>query len=213
MYAHPNKAERAQYEQRRRKAVIRDAREHRLMSRWLRKAHPKIASEFDSFHLKLQMENPNRRDLTTAPQFVRFMRAGDGTGCVFLFFPKYCVIVKCLRYVFLFSDTEAPPRFTLRIPLLTSPQYRANSGEQSTTTSSDGGVLLPNEQSTPTTLGGEELLSQSTTDNPFGLTDSKIDGMLEVLQQGTVPQQRTVDDILDEDLREVLCMDVDSFMV
>ncbi len=51
------------------------------------------------------------------------------------------------------------------------------------------------------------------TDNPFSLTDEEIDGMLEVLQQGSVPPQATVDSILDEDLREVLEMDVDSFLV
>ena len=39
--------------------------------------------------------------------------------------------------------------------------------------------------------------------------------MLEVLQhpQTPVPQQRSLDDVLDEDLREVLGMDVDDFLV
>ena len=86
MYAHPNKSERALYEQRRRKGVIREARDYRLMSRWLAKIHPDIAVEFSAFQAKLQMQNPNRRDLTTSPQFVCFMREGDGTGICFLVF-------------------------------------------------------------------------------------------------------------------------------
>ena len=73
MYAHPDKSERALYEQRRRKGIIKDAREHRLMRRWLQKVHPKVFRQFDLYHTNLQMENPNRKDLTTAPQFVRFM--------------------------------------------------------------------------------------------------------------------------------------------
>ncbi len=100
MYAHPDKSERALYEQRRRKGVIREAREHRLMSRWLRKVHPETALEFDVFQAKLQMQNPNRRDLTTSPQFVRFMREGDGTGCVFLFFSK--VLCDCKVFTLCF---------------------------------------------------------------------------------------------------------------
>ncbi len=100
MYAHPDKSERAQYEQRRRKAVIRDAREHRLMSRWLRKVHPETAAEFDVYHAKLQIQNPNRRDLTTAPQFVRFMREGDGTGMCFLVFSK--VLCDCKVFTLCF---------------------------------------------------------------------------------------------------------------
>ena len=90
MYAHPLKSERALYEQRRRKGVIKDAREHRLMTRWLRKVYPKISTEFDLFHNKLQRDNLNRRDLTTTADFARFIRSGDGTVCVcaFLFFPS-----------------------------------------------------------------------------------------------------------------------------
>ena len=93
-----------------------------------------------------------------------------------------------------FSDSKAPPRFTLRIPLFQNHQHQANTGQQTTAI-------------TPTASGGE-----LQTDNPFSLTDEEIDGMLEVLQQGSVPPQATVDSILDEDLREVLEMDVDSFL-
>jgi hypothetical protein len=51
------------------------------------------------------------------------------------------------------------------------------------------------------------------TDNPFSLTDEEIDEMLKVLEQGSVPNQTSVGDTLDQDLLEVLNMDVDSFIV
>ena len=104
-----------------------------------------------------------------------------------------------------FSDTEAPPPwFTLRIPLFQNHQHQANTGQQTTATPPTPTTTAI----TPTASGGEVQ-----TDNPFSLTDEEIDGMLEVLQQGSVPPQATVDSILDEDLREVLEMDVDSFLV
>jgi hypothetical protein len=79
MYAYYNKSERAQYEHRRRKAVIGEAREHRVMSRWLQKVHPKVYQQFTMYYTKLQTENPNRKDLSTAPQFVRHMYTENGT--------------------------------------------------------------------------------------------------------------------------------------
>ncbi len=82
--------------------MIKDAREHRLMTRWLRKVYPKISEEFDLFHAKLQRDNPNRRDLTTTGDFARFMRSGDGTECAFFCFSEYGMIVECLRYVMFF---------------------------------------------------------------------------------------------------------------
>ncbi len=86
MYAHPEKSERALYEQRRRKAVIQESRDYRLMSKWLMKVHPDVAAEFRAYQTGLQVLNPNRRDLTTSPQFVRFMTENDGTGIHFAVF-------------------------------------------------------------------------------------------------------------------------------
>ncbi len=75
-------SERALYERRRRRAVISEAREHRVMTRWLKKMYPKISSEFVLFHTKLQKDNPHKRDLTTSDDFSRFIRLGDGMLCV-----------------------------------------------------------------------------------------------------------------------------------
>jgi hypothetical protein len=46
-----------------------------------------------------------------------------------------------------------------------------------------------------------------------GLTCEEIDEMLEVLQQQLPPHQQSVDDVLDKDLKQVLGMDVDDFLV
>ncbi len=73
--------EKTLYEQRRRRNIIRESREHRVMVRWLAKMYPAAANEFRLFHSKLQ--KPTKRDLTTTEDFLRFMRLGDGTVCVF----------------------------------------------------------------------------------------------------------------------------------
>jgi hypothetical protein len=64
--------------------------------------YPRISIEFGLFLNKLQKENPDKRDLTTSEDFLRFMRLGDGTECAFLFFSDCGMIVECLRYVMFF---------------------------------------------------------------------------------------------------------------
>ena len=74
-----SKTERAEYEQRRRKAVIQESRDYRLMSRWLLKVYPDVLTEYCAYKTRLQKANPVRKGLTTAPQFLRFMRGENGT--------------------------------------------------------------------------------------------------------------------------------------
>ena len=113
------------------------------------------------------------------------------------------MIVKCLCYVF--SDTEAPPRFTLRIPLI-----RTTTEPTPTTTTP---AIMPSATAAPITPTPTTTTAMELADNPFSLTDEEIDEMLEVLEQGSVPNQTSVGDTLDQDLLEVLNMDVDSFIV
>ncbi len=77
-------SERARYERKRRQSVIREAREYRVMSKWLRKLYPEISEEFKPFLNRLQRENPKSCDLTTTGDFRRFMRIGRGTVCGFM---------------------------------------------------------------------------------------------------------------------------------
>ena len=79
MNAYLSKSERAVYEQRRRKIVIQESRDYRLMSKWLVKSYPDVIAEFHAYKTRLQKANPIRKDLTTSPQFVRFMKGEDGT--------------------------------------------------------------------------------------------------------------------------------------
>jgi hypothetical protein len=81
-----SKEEKAEYEQRRRKLIIQESRDYRLMHGWLMKVHPDILAEHCAFKAKLQKGNPMRKDLTTAPQFRKFMRGEDGTEYVLLLF-------------------------------------------------------------------------------------------------------------------------------
>ena len=67
------KEERKEYEQRRRRQIIQDSRDHRLIHKWLLKMYPDILAGFYAFKTELQRGNPSRKDLTTAPAFRRFM--------------------------------------------------------------------------------------------------------------------------------------------
>ncbi len=214
MYAHPRKSERALYEQRRRKGVIKDAREHRVMTRWLRKVHPTIADDFDKFHNKLQRENPNKRDLTTTEDFARFMRLGDGTECAFFCFSEYGMIVECLRYV-CFLDTEAPPVFSPKIPLFPPNMFQTASNQPCELSTSPAHSEVVSEADEIVQEGvreARESPTAGTSDNPFTLTDEEIDAMLEALWRAPAvapsPTPQGVSSEIDDDLREVLEMDI-----
>ncbi len=88
------KEERAEYEQKRRKLVMQESRNYRLIHGWLIKRYPDILAEHHAFRIKLARENPARKDLTTAPAFHRFMCEENGMDYILLFvFLRYCVIV------------------------------------------------------------------------------------------------------------------------
>ncbi len=55
-----SKAERREYEQRRRVAVIQESRDYRLMSKWLKRGHPDIMAQHLAFKGVLQRNNPLR---------------------------------------------------------------------------------------------------------------------------------------------------------
>ncbi len=82
MSSYLTKQEKKEYEQRRRKQIIQDSRDQRLMFKWLTKTYPDILAEFYAFKTELQRGNPARKDLTTAPAFHKFMEKGDGTVSV-----------------------------------------------------------------------------------------------------------------------------------
>ncbi len=96
-------SERAIYERKRRRNVIREAREHRVIIPWLKILYPRISIEFDLFLNRLQKQNPNAKDLTTTGDFHRFMRLGKGTECVFCLLPILLSVLSVCVMFFRYS--------------------------------------------------------------------------------------------------------------
>ena len=67
MNAYLSKSERAVYEQRRRKAVIQESRDYRLMSKWLLRVYPDVITEFHTYKTRLQRANPYQERLDDSP--------------------------------------------------------------------------------------------------------------------------------------------------
>ncbi len=128
-----------------------------------------------------------------------------------------------------FSDTEAPPVFSLKIPLFTSSTPQMKSGQPSTPQMKSG---QPNtsqtksEQSNPMPKGptaywdgnrpSTDCATTIDTTNPFALTAEDIDEMLGALLQATpstAPTPAVVSPDIDDDLKEVLGMDIGDFLV
>ena len=166
------------------------------------KAHPDILAEHFAFRAKLRKDNPIRKDLSTAPQFHKFMRGEDGTEYVLLFFfLRYCVTVNCLCYVF--SDTVQAQRTIMKVSLTDILQQPTpNQQDQD-----------PIEQTiveeVPLTCQTQCTASVPSGENPFNFTDGEIDEILRALEGGSILPNHDID----EDLGNVLDMSVEDFMV
>ncbi len=231
MNAYLSKSERAVYEQRRRKAVIQESKDYRLLSKWLLKVHPDTVAEFHAYRSKLQRLNPIRKDLTTSPQFARFMRGEDGTGICFAVFSL--VVCDCEVFMLCFLDTEVSLGFSLEIPLIGASESPAPAATTVTLSESPkspapaattvtlsenpkppapaAAVIAPSENPIPPATVTTTVIHN---ENPFNLTDTEIDEMLRILEGGGVlPNRAPVDVVYDQDLQEVLNMDVEHFVV
>ena len=106
-----------------------------------------------------------------------------------------------------FSDTEAPQRFTLKIPLIRTSQHTAKPAPTTTTAPAAPApvtAIVPHVTTTFITPG----------ENPYSLTDTEIDEMLKILEGGSgLTNQAPVTDVFDQDLQEVLSMDIGDFVV
>ena len=124
--------------------------------------------------------------------------------CFLVFF--FRVLGDCKVFMLCFLDTITPStQFTLKIPLIVPPTATVAT-ELSTT------------ESAPTTTQvtiPTAVTTKLETENPFTLTDKEIDEMIEILDQGSIGvlSQTSALSTLDEDLKDVLNMDVDSFIV
>ncbi len=116
------------------------------------------------------------------------------------------------------SDPEPPREFALRVPLLQRSSSTTVSGSQADSPNqTDSKVTIQSVKEQRSLSAVSEGLSSSENDNSttgfLGLTVEEVDEMLEALQQQIPQHQRSVDDVLDEDLKQVLGMDIDNFSV
>ena len=204
MSSYLTKQEKKEYEQTRRKQIIQDSRDHRLMSKWLTKTHPDIVAEFRAFKAKLQRGNPLRKDLTTAPAFRRFMQKGDD------------VVSKREKMVVALVDVQYYPV-----------QSQQDSSAQTTVepTVSLNPVQSQQDSFAQTTVGPTVSLNE----NPFDLTNEEVDELLRGLEEINYeevkalgetdnglpgcPEGSGVPHYIDSELASVLNMDVDDFIV
>ncbi len=77
MSGYLTKEEKKGYEQVRRRQIIQDARDHRLLTKWLMGVQPDSLAKFYAFKTQLQNKYPLRKDLSKAPAFTRFLYGGD----------------------------------------------------------------------------------------------------------------------------------------
>ena len=128
-----------------------------------------------------------------------------------------------------FSDTEAPPVFSLKIPLLPSNTPQMKSRQPSTPQMKSGQpstFQTKSEQSNPMPMGPTaywdgnspptDCATTTDTTNPFALTTEDIDEMLGALLQATpstAPTPTVVSPDIDDDLKEVLGMDIGDILM
>ena len=195
------KHEKKEYEQIRRKQIIQDARDHRLMLQWLVKVHPDTVAQFSAFKAKLQRENPLRKDLTRAPAFRKFMQEGNN------------VVVKREKLIVALVDVLQP---SVQSQQDLSPQTTAESVVPLNPIQSQP------ESFTQTVVGPTVSLNE----NPFNLTNEEIDELLAGLDEIDYEEVRalggtdngcsegcSVPQYIDSELANVLNMDVNDFMV
>ncbi len=183
------KEEKKEYEQRRRRQIIQDSRDQRLMFKWLTKMYPDILAKFYAFKTELQRGNPSRKDLTTAPAFHRFMQKEDG------------MVTVQKRMTVALTDVLRDPVRSQRDPLT---QTAADPPVQCTVSLNENPFSLTNEE-IDELLKGLEGIDYEELKDPEG-TDK---GLPKYPEGSGVPSGHYIDTESDS----ILNMSVDDFMV
>ncbi len=152
MSGYVTKEEKRKYEQSRRAQVMQDARDHRLLTRWLTRVQPDTLARFYAFKAELQGQYPARKDLAKSPAFVQFMY-GEGDVQI----PTMIVPLMDM-----FQQDQQPLK-----PELAAPLENIEIVAESTTSQ----ILKPEADSTG-----------PLNDNPFCLLDNEIDELLKGLE-------------------------------
>ena len=152
MSGYVTKEEKKKYEQSRRAQVMQDARDHRLLTRWLTRVQPDSLARFYAFKAGLQAQYPARKDLTKAPAFIQFMY-GEGDVQI----PTMIVPLMDM-----FQQDQQPLKPELAAPLENIEIVAESTALQ---------ILKPKADSTG-----------PLNDNPFCLLDGEIDELLKGLE-------------------------------
>ncbi len=225
MSSYLTKQEKKEYEQTRRKQIIQDSRDHRLMFKWLTKTHPDIVAEFRAFKAELQRGNPLRKDLSTAPAFRRFMQKGDD---VVSKRKKMIVALVDVQHYPVQSQQDSFAQTTVEpIVSLNPVQSQQDSFAQTTVEPivSLNPVQSQQDSFAQTTVGPTVSLNE----NPFDLTNEEVDELLRGLEEINYEEVRALGETdnglpgcpegsgvphyIDSELASVLNMNVDDFIV
>ena len=218
MSTYLTKEERAAYEQRRRKLIIQESRDYRLMHGWLMKRHPDILAAHCAFKTKLQKGNPARKDLTTAPAFRKFMQEENGMEYILLFvFLRYCVTVNWLCCIFS-GAVQVQRRMRVNLTdILNQPvQSQQDPVERTVVDQPTQCTAIVPVDETPTQC----TVTVPVDENPFALTDEQFDELLKGLKESGDELLRGLEESggssgydIDAELDSVMNMCVEDFVV
>ncbi len=188
MSGYLTKEEKKKYEQFRRGQVMQDARDHRLLTRWLMRVQPDTLAKFYAFKVELQGRYPARKDLTKAPAFVQFMYGENDIQIPTMTVP----LVDMLR-----QSQHAPLKPELTAPLEQNQRLQS--------------IETVAESTAPLIFKPEADSTGPLSDNPFCLLDAEIDELLKGLEAVDYEEVKVMD--IDHELSAVLNMNVNDFIV
>ena len=150
MSGYLTKEEKARYEQVRRGQVMQDARDHRLLTKWLMRIQPDTLAKFYAFKAELQNKYPLRKDLSKAPAFARFIYGEDDIR----FEPERMVVpltdvLQCPK--------RSPQRSADQTPVEVIAPLNPNQDQQGLTFETKVGSTVPLNEYNPFCLSSEEI--------------------------------------------------------
>ena len=206
MSGYLTREEKKKYEQSRRGQVMRDARDHRLLTRWLMRVQPDSLAKFYAFKAELQSRYPLRKDLSKAPAFVEFMYGGNDVR----FQPERMTVplvdmLQQSQYAPLKPEPNQQLLSIETVAVSTAP-LEPEPNQQLLTFETVAGSTAP--LIFGTKVDSTVPLSEH---NPFCLLDEEIDELLRGLEGVDVEEVKALD--IDHELSAVLNMNVDDFVV
>jgi hypothetical protein len=205
MSGYLTKEEKKGYEQVRRRQIIQDARDHRLLTKWLMRVQPDSLAKFYAFKAELQNKYPLRKDLSKAPAFTRFLYGGDDIR----FEPERMVVpltdvLQCPK--------RSPPRSADQTSVGVIAPLNPDQDQQGLIFETEVGSTVPLNEYNPFCLSSEEIDELLRGLEGIGYEEvralGEADDKLPRCSEGS-----NVSHYVDHELFAVLNMDVDDFVV